>query len=53
MVPVAAVLAALVVTVITLVNRTGRHAGSILHNLTATGVAGRAWPGPVEPEDDE
>ena len=32
-----AVLAALVVTVITLVNRIERQAGSILDNLTATG----------------
>jgi hypothetical protein len=36
-----AVLAALVVTVITLVNRIERQAGSILDNLTATGVATR------------
>lgn len=36
-----AVLAALVVTVVTLVNRIERQAGSILDNLTATGVATR------------
>ncbi len=36
-----ALLAALVVTVITLVDRIERHAGSILDNLTATGVATR------------
>jgi hypothetical protein len=34
-------LAALVVTVITLVNRIERQAGSILDHLTATGVATR------------
>ncbi|HEX2046312.1 MAG TPA: hypothetical protein VHF27_01010 [Acidimicrobiales bacterium] len=34
-------LAALVVTVITLVNRIERHAASILDHLTATGVATR------------
>ncbi|MDQ3896892.1 MAG: hypothetical protein M3326_06525 [Actinomycetota bacterium] len=36
-----AVLAALVVTVITLVDRIERQAGSILDHLTATGVATR------------
>ncbi len=36
-----ALLAALVVTVITLVNRIERQAGSILDHLTATGVATR------------
>lgn len=36
-----AVLAALVVTVITFVNRIERQAASILDNLTATGVATR------------
>lgn len=36
-----AVLAALVVTVITIVNRIERQAGSILDHLTATGAATR------------